>query len=86
LKRKENALVLSLGSFIGPKIDWTAGAIKMIENNMLDRRFSVAPMMDWTGTSRKAKHNQHLNGGAVDRAVPNAVPIVRLMPGSYLPV
>jgi hypothetical protein len=23
LKRKENALVLSLGSFVGPKIDWT---------------------------------------------------------------
>jgi hypothetical protein len=38
---------------VGPT--WT---IKMIENKMLARRFSIAPMMDWTGTSRKAKYNQ----------------------------
>jgi len=25
---------------------------------MLERRFSVAPLMDWTGTSRKVKHDQ----------------------------
>jgi hypothetical protein len=24
---------------------------KMIENNMLDRRFAVAPLMDWTESS-----------------------------------
>jgi hypothetical protein len=40
-----------------------------------DHRFSVAPMMDWTGTSQKAKRNQHLSVVAVSRAVPNAVPI-----------
>src|SRR5882757_9533748 len=27
-----------------------------------DYRFSVAPMMDWTGTSQKAKYNQLLSG------------------------
>jgi hypothetical protein len=31
---------------------WT---VKMIENKMLARRFAVAPLMDWTGTSQKAK-------------------------------
>jgi hypothetical protein len=30
----------------------------VIENNMLDRRFAIAPMMDWTGTSQKAKRDQ----------------------------
>jgi hypothetical protein len=38
-------------------------------------------MMDWTGASQKAKYNQHLNRVVVDRAVPDAVPIVRLLRG-----
>jgi hypothetical protein len=38
-------------------------------------KFSVAPMMDWTGTSQKAKHNQHLSPITKNHAVPNAVPI-----------
>jgi len=29
-------------------------------------------MMDWTGKSRKAKHDQHLNEIIFGRAVPNA--------------
>jgi hypothetical protein len=45
----------------------------MNECKMLDRRFSVAPLMDWTGTSQKAKHHQHLSVTVVTRAVPNAV-------------
>jgi hypothetical protein len=32
--------------------------IKYNENNMLDHRFAIAPMMDWTGTSQKAKYDQ----------------------------
>jgi hypothetical protein len=47
----------------------------MIENNMLDRRFAVAPLMDWTGTSQKAKYNQRLDPVVGRHAVPNAVPI-----------
>jgi hypothetical protein len=34
---------LSVQKSIGP-----TGTTKVIENNMLDHRFSVAPMMDWT--------------------------------------
>jgi tRNA-dihydrouridine synthase len=45
-----------------------------MKNNMLDYRFSVAPMMDWTDRAEKAKYDQHLNGVVVSRAVPNAVP------------
>jgi len=37
-------------------------------------KFTTAPMMDWTDRARKAKHDQHLNGIVVSRAVPNAVP------------
>jgi hypothetical protein len=48
------------------------------EIRMWDRRFSVAPMMDWTGVSQKVKRNQHLNVVVVRRVVPNEVP-VRLM-------
>jgi hypothetical protein len=36
--------------------------------------FFVAPMMDWTGASQKAKYNQLLNAVSTGRAVPNAVP------------
>jgi hypothetical protein len=46
-----------------------------LKNNMLDRRFSVAPLMDWTGTSQKAKRNQRLSAAVGLHAVPNAVPI-----------
>jgi hypothetical protein len=31
------------------------------------------PMMDWTGTSKKAKRNQHLSAVAKRHAVPTAV-------------
>jgi hypothetical protein len=41
---------------------------------MLAHRFSVAPMMDGTGTSQKAKCNKHLRVVAVDHVVPNEVP------------
>jgi hypothetical protein len=34
-----------------PEIGWTESRRKVNENNMLDRRFSVAPMMDWSETS-----------------------------------
>jgi hypothetical protein len=36
-------------------------------------KFSIAPMMDWTGTSRKATRDQHLDEIVFRRAVPNAV-------------
>jgi hypothetical protein len=36
--------------------------------------FSMTPMMDWTGASQKAKHNQHLTVVVARHAVPNAVP------------
>jgi hypothetical protein len=48
LKRKENALGLRVGSFVGPEIGWTGSNEKANERNMLAHRFSVAPMMDWT--------------------------------------
>jgi hypothetical protein len=75
LKRKENTLVLSRGSFVGPKSVERTKTAKLNEINMLDHRFSIAPMMDWTGTSRKAKYNQHLGAVVARHAVPNAVPI-----------
>jgi hypothetical protein len=40
------------------------------ENNMLAHRFCVAPMMDWTGTSQKAKRNQRLSPITKSHAVP----------------
>jgi hypothetical protein len=75
LKRKENAVVLSHGTFVGKKSIGPTQAIKQNENNMLEARFSVAPMMDWTGTSQKAKYNQRLGAIVGRHAVPNAVPI-----------
>jgi hypothetical protein len=39
-----------------------------------DWLFSVAPMMDGTGTYRKAKHHQHLSRVAETHVVPNVVP------------
>jgi hypothetical protein len=41
--------------------------------DVLDHRFSVAPMMDWTGISRKAERDQYLIEIVTRRAVPNAV-------------
>ena len=38
-----------------------------------DFLFSVAPMMDWTGRSRKAKQHQHLSRTSIDHVVPNVV-------------
>jgi len=40
---------------------------------MLAHRFCIAPMMDWTGTSRKAKRNQHLSHVSISHVVPNEV-------------
>jgi hypothetical protein len=57
------------------KSNGPTGTTKAIENKMLDRRFAVAPLMDWTGTSQKAKRNQHLSPITKNHAVPNAVPI-----------
>ena len=47
---------------------------KINENNMLDHRFSVAPMMDWTDRPRKAKHSQCLSVFVLTHAGLNAVP------------
>jgi hypothetical protein len=43
--------------------------------NDLRWKFSCAPMMDWTGISRKEMQHQHLSVVVENRAVPNAVPI-----------
>jgi hypothetical protein len=43
--------------------------------NALAHRFSIAPMMDWTGTSEKAKRNQYLNAIVIGHVVPNEVPL-----------
>jgi hypothetical protein len=75
LKRKKNALALALQIVGRTKSIGPTETIKYNENNMLAHRFSVAPMMDWTGTSQKAKRNQHLSPITKNRAVPNAVPI-----------
>jgi hypothetical protein len=48
--------------------------IKTNEMNNLGYRFSVAPMMDWTGTSQKAKRDQHLSHVSIGHVVPNEVP------------
>jgi len=55
LKRKENALGLSFRSLVAQKTVERNGVAKINENNMLAHLFSVTPMMDWNGTSRKAK-------------------------------
>jgi len=41
---------------------------------MLDHRFSIAPMMDWTDSTEKRKYDQQLSMVAKCYAVPNAVP------------
>jgi hypothetical protein len=51
------------------------GTAKVIKNNLLNGRFAVAPLMDWTGASQKAKYNQRLGAVVTRHAVPNAVPI-----------
>jgi hypothetical protein len=50
--------------------------IKRNDINMLTYLFCVAPMLDWTGTSQKAKHNQHLRHVSIGHVVPNAVPSI----------
>jgi hypothetical protein len=54
LKRKKNALTLSLRSSVGPKLVGPTPIIKSNENNMLDRHLSVAPMMDWVESLYKS--------------------------------
>jgi len=44
---------------------------------MLEARFAIAAMMDWTDGVKKQKHNQHLSVAAKSRAVPNAAPMMR---------
>jgi tRNA-dihydrouridine synthase A len=56
LKRKENALALVLEIVRRTKIDWTGKVINLNENSMLDRRFSIAPMMDWTDRHCRVFH------------------------------
>jgi hypothetical protein len=41
-----------------------------------DFLFSVAPMMDWTDPTRKAKRGQHLSVAVLSHAGPNAVPLL----------
>jgi len=50
--------------------------------NAADWKFSIAPMMDWTGTSRKATRDQHLDQIVFRREVPNAVPSLSNNPAS----
>jgi tRNA-dihydrouridine synthase len=59
---------------VGAKSIGSAKVIKFNENNMLNRRFAIAPMMDWTDLAEKAKYNQHLSMVAIGHVVPNAVP------------
>jgi hypothetical protein len=37
---------------------------------MLDHRFSIAPMMDWTDFAEKTKPNQYLGLVAISHVVP----------------
>jgi hypothetical protein len=63
-------------SFLSIQKSAIAGEMDKGNNiNMLAHRFCIAPMMDWTGRSRKAKHNQHLSMVAVSHVVPNEVPL-----------
>jgi hypothetical protein len=48
--------------------------------NALRWKFSCAPMMDWTGCAKKAKHNQNLSMAGVGHAVPNAVLTIFKLP------
>jgi hypothetical protein len=75
LKRKENAPIVSFEFMSAQKSAIPDETIKRNNINMLSNRFCIAPMMDWTGTSRKVKHNQHLSPITKNHAVPNAVPI-----------
>jgi hypothetical protein len=58
---------------VGPKSIGPTQTAKRNENSMLNHRFAMAPMMDWTDRAEKAKHNQNLSMVAVSHAVPNAV-------------
>jgi hypothetical protein len=75
LKRNENASTVRFEILSAQE---TAIADKMTKYNninMLAHRFNIAPMMDWTGRSQKAKHNQHLSLLGISHVVPNAVPL-----------
>jgi hypothetical protein len=74
LKRKENATIVSFEFVSAQKSAIPDETIKRNNINMLSHRFCIAPMMDWTGTSQKAKYNQHLNLEPIGRVVPNEVP------------
>jgi tRNA-dihydrouridine synthase A len=56
LKRKENALGLSLRLLSVQKSVGPTQSAKINEINMLDHRFSVAPMMDWTDRHCRVFH------------------------------
>ena len=58
----------------GPNLYTISEKRKINEMNNLDRRFSIAPMMDWTGTSQKVKRDQHLSHVSIGHVVPNEVP------------
>jgi hypothetical protein len=75
LKGKKNAPIVSFEFLSAQKSAISDQTIKRNNINMLAHRFCIAPMMDWTGTSQKAKRNQHLSPIAKNHAVPNAVPI-----------
>jgi hypothetical protein len=74
LKRKENAPIVSFEFVSAQKSAAPDETIKRNNINMLAHRFCIAPMMDWTGTSQKAKYNQHLSLEPIGRVVPNEVP------------
>jgi hypothetical protein len=74
LRRKENALTVRSRFLSAQKSAIPDQVIKRNNINMLSHRFSVAPMMDWAGTSQKAKRDQHLSTCVASHAVPNAVP------------
>jgi hypothetical protein len=42
----------------------------------MEWKFSVAPMMDWSDSTKKAKHGQQLSAAILDHAGPNAVPLL----------
>ena len=62
---------------VGPKSIGPTQTAKRNENSMLNHRFAMAPMMDWTDGVKKQKHNQHLSVATRSRAVPSAAPIMQ---------
>ena len=74
LKRKENDLAQTFDRLSAQKSANPSEMTKRNNINMLAHRFCIAPMMDWTGTSRKAKRDQNLSEIVVIHVVPNGVP------------